>query len=551
MRTSVIRADAYYRLSKEEATRGESSSISNQREIVRAYCKERGIELIGEFIDDGYSGSNFERPGFQSMLAHIASGVVNMVITKDLSRLGRDMTESSNYAERFFPEHGIHYITITDGFDSSRSSLLAPFQFAMNDVYLRDTSRKVKQVLEHKRKKGQYCACPPFGYMKDPRCKNRLIPDPETAPIVKRIFSLAVSGESSRSIARILNADMVIPPLKYRVLYRDNFSDEGAKRVSDEWNYTTVKRILRNQVYLGHTVLGKSKKVSIKSTKKVALPKEEWAITRDTHEPLVSQEDFDIAERYLGEKTKAWHDIPKVRHSIFGGLVFCESCGAAMCSGGSVYNGERNKYWYLVCNNIPKRDSKHCKDGARIRYDDLMEIVRLDLNSLINLSDEEIHDITELAVQRATGARSCGEANPLEQIEKRLSEIEKIISKLYRDNIAGKIRDDMLDSMVSDLNEEAKKLDIRANELRNEQTTEQGVRDSFEAFFEMAKQYTQIDVLTRDILLAFIERIEIGKKVLPEGYKVAGRHVPYKQNIRIVYRFVGDMLSAGDMDAAG
>ena len=257
---------AYLRLSNEEAQGGESSSITNQRMIVQNYCKQNGISLVREFVDDGYSGGNFDRPAFQEMMKQLQQGKANTVITKDLSRLGRDMREASYYAEQFFPEHGIHYIAISDNFDTERENIMAPFLFAMNEVYLRDGSRKVKDVLRSKRENGQYCACPPYGYRKDTKDKHRLAPDEMTAPVVLRIFEQAARGDSSRKIALDLNEDGVIPPLKYRVLYRDEFSEDGAARASDLWSYTTVKRILKNPVYLGHTLLGKSKKVSEPAT---------------------------------------------------------------------------------------------------------------------------------------------------------------------------------------------------------------------------------------------------------------------------------------------
>ena len=266
MKTNLKLADAYYRLSVEEANGGESSSITNQRSIVRQYCEDNGITIVKEFVDDGFSGSNFDRPGFSQMIAHLKDGLANMVITKDLSRLGRDMTESSYYAETYFPENQIHYIAISDNFDSNEVNIMAPFQFAMNDVYLRDTSRKIKQVINQKRTKGEYCACPPFGYMKN-KDGTALEPDPKTAPIVQKIFAMAHDGKSARAIATALTESGDITPLKYRVLYRDNFGERGAARAVDEWNYTTVKRILKNPVYLGHTILGKTKKASLKSKK--------------------------------------------------------------------------------------------------------------------------------------------------------------------------------------------------------------------------------------------------------------------------------------------
>ena len=546
MRNHVQLADAYYRLSDEERKHGESASITNQRTIVREYCEQRGILLVEEFVDDGYSGGNFERPGFRAMLAHLNAGKANMVITMDLSRLGRDMTESSHYAERYFPEHGIRYLAPGSNFDSEEENLMAPFQFAMNDVYLRDTSRKVRQTLNTKRSNGKYVACPPYGYRKAERTTDRLVPDENTAPVVRMIFDMAASGQSCRSIALRLNELCIMPPLKYRVECRDNFTERGAQRVSDLWNYTTVKRILHNQVYLGHTLLGKSRKVSVKSKKKVKVPEEEWVFTRNTHEALVSQEQFDMAAHFMGENTKANGANPAFRHSIFGGIAYCACCGAAMCSGGSVYNGERAKYWYLVCNNLSSRARSRCLHGARIRYDDLMEVVRRDLNRLLSFDESTIRTITENAVEQANA--SLGGEDPAVQIgniDKQTARLKRMIERAYRDNIAGALSDAIQEELVKKLSREIEELTVRRRNLAEGKTAAKEIRSAYGLFFRLAKRYTHIETLDRDLLHAFIERIEIGEKILPEGRKVAGPRTPYRQSIRIFYRFIGEVPGAG------
>ena len=545
MRNHVQLADAYYRLSDEERKYGESASITNQRTIVREYCEKHGIILVEEFADDGYSGGNFERPGFRAMLEHLKTGKVNTVITKDLSRLGRDMTESSHYAERYFPEHGIRYLAPGSNFDSEEDNLMAPFQFAMNDVYLRDTSRKVKQTLNTKRNNGKYVACPPYGYRKAERTTDQLVPDENTAPVVKKIFDLAASGQSCRSIAIRLNEACIMPPLKYRVECRDNFTERGAQRASDEWNYTTVKRILRNRVYLGHTLLGKSRKVSVKSKKKVIVPEEEWVFTKDTHQALVTQEQFDLAAHFMGENTKANGANPAFRHSIFGGIAYCACCGAAMCSGGSVYNGERAKYWYLVCNNLSSRAQTRCLRGARIRYDDLMEVVRCDLNKLLAFGEDEIRTITENAVEQANASLGGEEpAVQIENIDKQTARLKKMIERSYRDNIAGMLSDDIHEEMVKKFGMEIDELTVRRKKLVAGETTAKEIRSAYGLFFDLAKKYTNVEKLDRDMLHAFVERIEIAEKFLPEGRKVAGPRTPYRQSIRIFYRFIGE--TSGD-----
>lgn len=535
---------SYLRLSDEDIKKGESASITNQRRFINDYCVRNGITLIGEYIDDGWSGGNFERPGFQSMMRELQKGKVSIVITKDLSRLGRDMREASYYAEQFFPEHGIRYIAINDNFDSEVDNIMAPFQFAMNEVYLRDGSKKVKEVLKNKRENGLYCACPPYGYKKDSHDNNLLVPDENTAPIVQRIFQQASNGDSTRKIAIDLNDDNIIPPLKYRVLYRDNFNERGAARASDYWNYTTVKRILKNEVYLGHTILGKSKKVSIKSKQKVKIDQENWAVTKNTHEPLISEDIFAKAKINLGRNTKKYEGYEKVRKSIFSGIVYCAKCGSALCSCGSVYNGEREKYWYLGCTKKRKDIVTPCP-GVRIRYTDLVELIIQDLNSFIGMTDDDIRDVAdELVKINFSEDAVMSRKGKIEKIKSRLSIIDKMISKLYLDNAEGKISDKRLKITVDELETEYAALSKTLIELEKEESSKETLEGDVLRFFNLVKKYTHIEELTRDILLTFVDRIEISEKVFPEGV-IRNTHLnqPFTQEVKIYYKFIKDALS--------
>ena len=543
MRTDHLTvAFSYLRLSNEEAKKGgESSSITNQRRIIQNYCRQHNITLVREFADDGWSGGNFDRPAFREMMTQLEKGMANLVITKDLSRLGRDMREASYYAEQYFPEQGIRYIAIADNFDTQHENIMAPFQFAMNEVYLRDGSRKVKDVLKSKRESGLYCACPPYGYRKDTRNKNHLVPDEITAPVVQRIFAQAAEGDSSRKIALDLVADGVIPPLKYRVLYRDEFSTAGASHASDVWNYTTVKRILKNPVYLGHTLLGKSKKVSVKSDKKIPIPEEKWAITENTHTPLVSQAEFDRAQENMGKGAKRYKGYERIRKSIFGGVAFCAQCGYAMCSGGTVYKGEREKHWYLNCIH-QRTDILNPCSGTRIRYTDLLEVVRQDLNSLLAMDDEQVKAMVRQIIERKTGRQSAQNKKlQIEKAEARLGVIQKMITKLYSDNAEGKLSDQRLNGMVEELERETDGLTRLLVQL-NTPDEEETLKEQFSYFYKLARQYTEIEVLDRETLLTFVKRIEIGPKELPDGMqKPTHRNQPYRQSIRIFYKFIGEL----------
>ena len=537
----VTIAYAYYRLSQEEANEGQSSSILNQEKIVRDYCARNGIALLDSFVDDGWSGGNFERPGFQAMMRALESGKANMVITKDLSRLGRDMRESSYYAEQFFPEHQIHYIAIADNFDSELENVMAPFQFAMNEVYLRDSSRKVRDVFKMKRSKGEYCACAPFGYKKDPKDKNHLIPDEETAPIVTSIFQRSAAGKSCITIAQELSNEGVVTPLKYRALYRDNFTDAGAARATDYWNYTTVKRIIKNEVYLGKTVLGKTRKASLKSKKKISVPKEDWVVTEGTHIPLVDQMTFDKAQFNLGKGCRDYCQYDHVRKSIFGGIAICSLCGYSLCSSGTVYKGEREKYWFLSCNHKSKRFENPCQ-GVNIKYSDLLELVRQDLNSLINLTDAEIDALVNGVLEEMNDVSAEKEReSKIEKSQARLKVISRTIEKLYFDNAEGKLSDSRLETMVAKLEKEATTLETSLEDLTAPSPAAE-IRSNYEKFFQLAKQYSNIEVLDRDILLTFIDRIVVGPKILPDGYiKAPRKHASHQQSVTIYYKFIGSL----------
>jgi len=532
---------AYLRLSSEEAQGGESGSITHQRMIIENYCRLNNISVVSEFADDGWSGGNFDRPAFKEMLRRLDSGDVCMVITKDLSRLGRDMREASYYAEQFFPERGIRYIAIADNFDTERENIMAPFQFAMNEVYLRDGSRKVRDVLRSKRERGCYCACPPYGYRKSERDADRLMPDSATAPVVCSIFRRAAAGDSARKIALDLSAEGVVPPLKYRVLYRDDFSAEGAARASDSWNCTTVRRILKNPVYLGHTLLGKSRKASVKSKKKVPVPSEDWAVTEHTHEPLVSTELYERAQRNLGRERFGDRSGDDVRKSIFGGMAVCGRCGHALCSCGTVYKGEREKYWFLSCTH-QRRDIAEPCEGVRIRYTDLCELVRRELNALLSLGEEEKRRLACEAVKRARGGRDpAAEKRERESMSARLTTIDRIIAKMYADNAEGKLDDERLTRMVAELERESAALRERMGCLDKADPAEK-LTGNFEHFFALAERYTQIERLDRDVLLTFVERIEVGPKELPQDVRRATHgSQPFRQSVRIFYRFIGEL----------
>lgn len=532
----------YMRLSKEDDKEGESGSITNQRKIIQQYCKAHNIIILREFVDDDYSGGNFNRPGFRAMIEYInVNPEINVVITKDLSRLGRDMSESSYYAERFFPEHGIRYLAIDDGFDSEKDNTLAPFQFAMNDMYIRDASKKVKNALHVMMNNGEYCFGAPYGYKKDPDNNHHLIPDERTAPVVTDIFSMAGAGESAVAIAKRLTERGVEPPLKYRVDYLEGEKSGNSKYASPTWNSTTVRRILHNPVYLGHTVLGKSKKVSPKSDVKRALPSDQWCVTENTHQPLVDVNTRDMAAKNLAKRSQDFRQYTHVRKSIFGGIVYCATCGGAMCSSGSVYKGEREKYWYLTCQNIPSRSKHRCTCGARIKYDVLLDIVTKDLKAVTSFTAEQKKSIVDRLVKRErSGSRAAELEKQRDDSIARIAKIEHILSKIYEDMYSDEIPRDRAVAMIEKYDREIEELRQTISNTNEKLSEIKSVRDNFDRFFSIVDSVSEFKTLDRNAVSKLIDRIEVSPKLYDDGKTHGARSkAPFSQEVKIYYKFIG------------
>lgn len=338
----------YIRLSREDGDKQESESIGNQRDIIMRYIKENHLQFIDEYVDDGISGTTFERPGFQRMISDIEQQRINMVITKDLSRLGREYIQTGQYIEKYFPEHNIRYVAINDGIDTfSNTSCndITPFKSILNDMYAKDISKKVRSVIKEKQIKGEYmCTVAPYGYKKDKIQKNHLVIDENTSYIVKDIFNMYLNGNSVYSIRDSLNKRKIQSPSGY-----------AKKQVEiKKWNSVTILNILSNKAYIGTTVANKRTNLSYKSKKRINVPTEEYIITENTHEPIIEKEDFEKVQFLLAKKSinkKNKHEY------IFRGLIKCKTChsnlevGAKLTSNGKQI---KNPIPYITCRNSKK-----------------------------------------------------------------------------------------------------------------------------------------------------------------------------------------------------
>ena len=316
-------AALYIRLSKEDESEGPSQSVTNQLSLLNEYARQHGLTVYDAYIDDGWSGTNFDRPAFQRLLRDIEQKKVNMVVTKDLSRLGRDYIQTGYYMERYFPEHRVRYISLLDGIDTgveSSANDITPFRALLNDLYAKDISKKIKSVKRDKQRKGQFIGGKAlYGYQLHPTEKNRIVVDDAAARVVRRMFRLALEGESCRGIAQRLNEERIPPPSVYAGL---TLARKGA--YSGLWSSERVCATLRNETYLGHMVQGRSARVSYKSSQCLRRERDEWIVVENTHEPLVSRETYETVQRLLESRRHTRsrsHDFP------LKGLIVCHECG--------------------------------------------------------------------------------------------------------------------------------------------------------------------------------------------------------------------------------
>lgn len=372
---SAPRVGLYLRLSREDADGRESQSIETQRLLLAQFLAARGWQAAETYIDDGWSGVRFDRPAFQRLLRDIECGRIDTVVTKDLSRLGRNYARVGALLDEYFPAHGVRYLTVGEGYDSGAAGGVgeyAPFLSVFNDMYARDISQKVRAALDARRQEGKFIgAQPPFGYCRDPQDKNRLLPDPETAPAVRRIFALYLACGSVSGTARALTEEGMPTPSQRR----------GTARGSGAWSAQTVRRILENPTYAGHLTQGRVRTLSYKVRRRVALPREDWAVVEGTHAPLIDQPTFDRVQALL--RTRSYRPAVSAPHPLTG-LAFCADCGAPMAH---VRDGGRV---YLVCSGY--RRGRGCT-AHRIREDAVLAAAA---DSLRRLAQRIVLDQTAL-----------------------------------------------------------------------------------------------------------------------------------------------------------
>lgn len=531
MSTEAVTA-LYCRLSRDDELQGDSNSIINQKKILQKYALDHGWKNIRFYIDDGISGTTFNRPGFQEMIADIEAGIVKRVIIKDMSRLGRDYLQVGMYTEIMFPEHDVHFIAVNDGVDSKQGdNEFTPFRNIINEWYAKDTSKKIRAVMKVKGNAGEHLTTnAPYGYMKDPANPKQWVRDNDAANVVYDIGLYVMDGYGPSQIARLLKQRKILTPAAY---YESKGINCNVKPQDDPygWNASTVAHILdRWREYLGHTVNFKTTKKSYKSKKKIQNPESEWVIFENTHEPIWTESIADAVR--LARQTRR-RPTKMGEMGMFSGMMFCADCGSIMYQCRAT--GFRREQEYYLCAGYRKsRDI--CGSTHSIRTVILEELILQNLCKVVSYAREQEDQFVKMVMDMDEKERSKGLAKKkklLTDAEKRISELDRIFKHLYEDNITGKLTDERFKKLSADYEAEQAALQAQANSLREEIQEEESKCANVERFLSIVRKYTEIPELTPHILHEFVEKIVVHAATDPHS------KTNRKQEVDIYYKGIG------------
>lgn len=492
----VYSAGMYLRLSKEDETSGQSESIENQKKIITNYILEQNWNLIEIYTDDGFSGLNFNRPAFKKMIEDIENKKINLVITKDLSRLGRDYIDTGYYLERYFPTKNVRYIAISDGIDTYQNNGnndISPFKSVINDMYAKDISKKIRAVMDTKRMNGEFIgAFAPYGYLKNPDNRNSFVIDKKASKVVKRIFDMYIAGDSMGRIARTLNSEKVPCPAKYKATHC-TYKNAMIKRY--KWCQETIKRILTNPTYMGNMTQHRQEKISYKVDRFKKVPRNDWISVPNTHEAIVSTEMFETIQTLIKRQTVKYSRGEKSFH-LLNGLVFCKDCGAKMtyrrnCSGKMVMN----------CMTYSKFGPSECQ-SHNINENQLNEYVINDLKRVSRkcLDSDFFNSIEELNLIKQNNSE-----NEIKEIQSRFSELRNITKSLYEDKIKGIISEDDFLNMTGEYSEEKIQLGKRLEEIKSKENED---TQDFN-YAKLLENIANFNVVNKAVLSKLIDKIEI------------------------------------------
>lgn len=532
----------YCRLSRDDELQGDSNSIRNQKAILQKYADDNGFTTTQFFVDDGYSGTNFNRPDWTRLMALVEDGQVGTIIVKDMSRLGRDYLKVGYYTEMIFPEADVRFIAINNGVDSAspQESDFTPFLNIINEWYAKDTSKKIRAVFKAKGQSGKSLATiPPYGYIKDPEDKNHWIVDEEAAEVVREIFHLCVSGYGPTKLANELQRRKILTPVEYAK--SKGWSVRSVKQQDDPfaWDTSTVVRILERQEYIGNTVNFKTYRKSYKQKKTLRKDPSEWQVFEGTHEAIIDKETFAIVQRIRDGRRRL---TPMGEMPILSGMVFCADCGSKMYQ--VRMRGWEHDKEYFVCANYRKKTKAACT-SHQIRNVVIEQPLLEDLRRVTAFAkrhEEEFVRLVTNSASRSLNREMKDNRKEYEQSQARIAALDKIIQRLYEDNVTGRISDERFSRMSATYEAEQQTLEKRVAELQILMDGAKQKAMNVEYFLSLVRKYTDIQELTGEIIREFVEKIIVFKAEKVDGHR--------QQRIQIIYNAIGAVEIPNEKEAA-
>ena len=536
-RTKKYVAGLYCRLSKDDGNSVESMSIWSQKVMLKQFAESNSIAIYDYYVDDGYSGTNFERPSFKKMITDIENGKINCVITKDLSRLGRNYLQSGAYIEMYFPQKNIRYIAITDGIDTLNSNQndIMPFKNILNEMYAKDTSKKVKSAIQSRMREGTYIGSKaPFGYLKNPDNKRRLIIDEKTKPIIELIYKLCLEGKGTQLISQ---------ELMKRKIPRPSAFVENAEKLYGlteenkyQWSHRMVLNVLRDPVYCGNMARNKRPTLSFKNSKRMYIPKSDYIYAKDTHEGIVSEEIWEQVQTMI-DKRKCNNKKGLYYDNIFQGLVRCPKCGYALTpkTDYRLKKKELIDFVHFSCSTYKKYGVNACS-SHRIEARDLYNIVLEDIqyhgNMALSAKEDFVEKIIEkIEVEKIDEGKEL--SNKLELKKNQLAELDRSYEQLYEDRLEGNITERNFNLMNVSISKKQDKLIEEIKVLEGDIEVSFETEDNYKKFMNNISKYAKIKSLNRYILNQIIDKIYVYDKEEIDGQ--------ISQKVEIHYKFIGKL----------
>lgn len=494
-------AALYIRLSKEDENEGPSGSVTNQQSLLHAFVREHRLDVYDTYIDDGWSGTSFDRPGFQRMLRDIEAGKVNMVITKDLSRLGRDYIMTGHYMERYFPEKRVRYISLLDGVDTgveSSANDITPFRAIMNDMYAKDISKKIKSVKHDKQRKGEFIGGKPmYGYRMHPSEKNRIVIDEDAAPVVRRIFAMALAGTSCRQIAVRLNEEGVLSPAAYAGL---TLSCHGP--YSGQWSSERITAMLKNETYIGNMVQGRTARISYKTKKCLRRQPQQWVVVEHTHEPLIDPETFRKVQLMVNSRRNT---RSRTYDFLLKGLIFCHECGYPLAVMNR-RNAAGEDRLFFVCRTYQRFTKAGVCSCHSIKEQTVTEAVIERTREVCEayLNPERLRPIAAAAV--AASGRVDGREEELSALHARIDSMTAHLDRMYMDRLNGLLADMDFERLYRCIKAERTALEEKLREMEAQKKNPVPIEDRAR---ELVQQFLHCAFTSRELLVSLIERIEL------------------------------------------